>query len=259
VTGRRWQFWVDRGGTFTDIVALRPDGTLLTHKLLSDNPAHYRDAAVAGIRHLLGLSGDETVPASLVDSVRMGTTVATNALLERKGERVALVITRGFGDALRIGYQDRPRIFDREIVVPGQLYERVIGAGPGFHGASVVQTHMTNSRLTDPEVLEWRHPVLVEEFAVRRGSGGAGRWHGGDGAVRRLRFLEPMTVSTLASHRRVPPYGMAGGSPGALGAARVERADGTVQPLARSDSAPVDAGDVLVIETPGGGGYGTPP
>ncbi|WP_225848812.1 hydantoinase B/oxoprolinase family protein [Streptomyces sp. HPF1205] len=142
-----------------------------------------------------------------------------------------------------------------------QYYETVAsgsGAGPGFHGASVVQTHMTNSRLTDPEVLEWRHPVLVEEFAVRRGSGGAGRWHGGDGAVRRIRFLEPMTVSTLASHRRVPPYGMAGGSPGALGSARVERADGTVTHLAGSDSVPVGAGDVLVVETPGGGGYGAP-
>ncbi|MFI1093603.1 hydantoinase B/oxoprolinase family protein [Streptomyces sp. NPDC020917] len=143
-----------------------------------------------------------------------------------------------------------------------QYYETVAsgsGAGPGFAGASVVQTHMTNSRLTDPEVLEWRHPVRVEEFAVRPGSGGAGRWRGGDGALRRLRFLEPVTVSTLASHRQVPPYGMAGGSPGALGSARVERADGTVEHLERSDSASLGAGDVLVVETPGGGGYGPPP
>jgi 5-oxoprolinase (ATP-hydrolysing) len=143
-----------------------------------------------------------------------------------------------------------------------QYYETVAsgsGAGDGFAGASVVQTHMTNSRLTDPEVLEWRLPVRLEEFMVRRGSGGAGRWHGGDGAVRRIRFLEPMTVSTLAQHRRVPPYGMAGGEPGALGAARVERADGTVVELAGSDSADVAAGDVLVVETPGGGGYGPPP
>ncbi|MFF0464146.1 hydantoinase B/oxoprolinase family protein [Streptomyces mexicanus] len=143
-----------------------------------------------------------------------------------------------------------------------QYYETVAsgsGAGDGFAGASAVQTHMTNSRLTDPEVLEWRLPVRLEEFTVRHGSGGAGRWHGGDGAVRRIRFLEPMTVSTLAQHRRVPPYGMAGGEPGALGAARVERADGTVVELAGSDSADVAAGDVLVIETPGGGGYGPPP
>ncbi|WP_176735598.1 hydantoinase B/oxoprolinase family protein, partial [Actinacidiphila rubida] len=142
-----------------------------------------------------------------------------------------------------------------------QYYETVAsgsGAGPGFDGASVVQTHMTNSRLTDPEVLEWRHPVRVEEFAVRHGSGGTGRWRGGDGAVRRLRFLEPVTVSVLASHRQVPPYGMAGGTPGALGSARVERADGTVRHLAPSDTVRLAAGDALVVETPGGGGYGTP-
>ncbi|MGW2773038.1 hydantoinase B/oxoprolinase family protein [Streptomyces olivaceoviridis] len=142
-----------------------------------------------------------------------------------------------------------------------QYYETVAsgsGAGDGFPGAGVVQTHMTNSRLTDPEVLEWRLPVRLEEFAVRRGSGGAGRWRGGDGAVRRIRFLEPMTVSTLSQHRRVPPYGMAGGAPGALGANRVERADGTVTDLGGSGSADVGPDDVLVIETPGGGGYGRP-
>jgi 5-oxoprolinase (ATP-hydrolysing) len=142
-----------------------------------------------------------------------------------------------------------------------QYYETVAsgsGAGNGVPGAPVVQTHMTNSRLTDPEVLEWRLPVELDEFAVRRGSGGAGRWRGGDGAVRRIRFHEPMTVSTLSQHRRVPPYGMAGGEPGALGANRVERADGTVTVLAGSDSADVSPGDVLVVETPGGGGYGPP-
>ncbi|MFL4902876.1 hydantoinase B/oxoprolinase family protein [Streptomyces sp. MMS24-I2-30] len=142
-----------------------------------------------------------------------------------------------------------------------QYYETVAsgsGAGDGFPGASVVQTHMTNSRLTDPEVLEWRLPVLLDEFAVRRGSGGSGQWPGGDGAVRRIRFNEPMTVSTLSQHRRVPPYGMAGGEPGALGANRVERADGSVTELGGSDSADVGSGDVLVIETPGGGGYGRP-
>ncbi|MEV6943549.1 hydantoinase B/oxoprolinase family protein [Streptomyces sp. NPDC051172] len=142
-----------------------------------------------------------------------------------------------------------------------QYYETVAsgsGAGEGFPGAPVVQTHMTNSRLTDPEVLEWRLPVQLDEFAVRYGSGGPGRWPGGDGAVRRIRFHEPMTVSTLSQHRRVPPYGMAGGKPGALGANRVEHADGTVTPLAGSDSAEVGPGDVLVIETPGGGGYGPP-
>lgn len=143
-----------------------------------------------------------------------------------------------------------------------QYYETVAsgsGAGDGFDGASVVQTHMTNSRLTDPEVLEWRLPVLLEEFAVRRGSGGTGTWRGGDGAVRRIRFREPMTVSTLSQHRRVAPYGMAGGSPGALGTGRVERADGSVQALDGSDFADAGPDDVLVIETPGGGGYGRAP
>ncbi|MGW7300043.1 hydantoinase B/oxoprolinase family protein [Streptomyces sp. NPDC054829] len=142
-----------------------------------------------------------------------------------------------------------------------QYYETVAsgsGAGDGFAGAPVVQTHMTNSRLTDPEVLEWRLPVQLDEFAVRRGSGGAGRWRGGDGAVRRIRFHEPMTVSTLSQHRRVPPYGMAGGKPGALGVNRVEHADGTVTALGGSDTTEVGPGDVLVIETPGGGGYGPP-
>ncbi|MFI6845203.1 hydantoinase B/oxoprolinase family protein [Kitasatospora sp. NBC_00085] len=141
-----------------------------------------------------------------------------------------------------------------------QYYETVAsgsGAGDGFDGASVVQTHMTNSRLTDPEVLEWRLPVLLEEFAVRHGSGGAGRWHGGDGAVRRIRFREPMTVSLLSGHRRVAPYGLAGGSPGALGANRVQRADGSVLRLEGCGRAELEAGDVLVVETPGGGGYGT--
>ncbi|MDH6491888.1 5-oxoprolinase (ATP-hydrolyzing) [Streptomyces sp. SAI-127] len=142
-----------------------------------------------------------------------------------------------------------------------QYYETVAsgsGAGDGFPGAPVVQTHMTNSRLTDPEVLEWRLPVRLDEFALRPGSGGAGMWHGGDGAVRRIRFHEPMKVSTLSQHRRVPPYGMAGGEPGALGANRVEHADGTVTELGGRDSADVGPGDVLVIETPGGGGYGPP-
>ncbi|MCX4861940.1 hydantoinase B/oxoprolinase family protein [Streptomyces canus] len=142
-----------------------------------------------------------------------------------------------------------------------QYYETVAsgsGAGEGFSGAPAVQTHMTNSRLTDPEVLEWRLPVQLDEFALRPGSGGAGKWHGGDGAVRRIRFHEPMTVSTLSQHRRVPPYGMAGGEPGALGANRVEHADGTVTELAGRDSADVGPDDVLVIETPGGGGYGPP-
>src|SRR5438128_258390 len=122
---QKWQFWVDRGGTFTDIVAQKPDGTLATHKLLSDNPERYSDAAVQGIRDLLGLSADEQPSVEQVEIVKMGTTVATNALLERKGERTLLVITRGFRDALRIAYQNRPKLFTRRIDLPELLYERV--------------------------------------------------------------------------------------------------------------------------------------
>ncbi len=125
---QRWQFWVDRGGTFTDVVGRRPDGTLVTHKLLSENPEQYRDAAVAGIRHLLGLRAGAPISAVQVECVKMGTTVATNALLERKGEPTLLVTTRGFRDALRIAYQDRPRLFDPHIVLPELLYSRVIEA-----------------------------------------------------------------------------------------------------------------------------------
>ncbi|MGW7577984.1 hydantoinase B/oxoprolinase family protein [Streptomyces sp. NPDC054765] len=140
-----------------------------------------------------------------------------------------------------------------------QYYETVAsgsGAGDGFDGADAVQTHMTNSRLTDPEVLEWRYPVRVDSFAIRSGSGGAGRWHGGCGVERRLRFLEPMTVALLTGHRRIAPYGMAGGAPGALGANSVERADGSREELAGCDAAEVGVDDVLVMRTPGGGGYG---
>ena len=131
-----WQFWIDRGGTFTDIVARKPDGGLLTHKLLSENPEQYSDAAVAGIRHLLGLAPGDAIPVAAIEAVKMGTTVATNALLERKGEPTALAITRGFRDALRIAYQNRPRLFDRHIVLPELLYRHVIEVDErvGAHG-----------------------------------------------------------------------------------------------------------------------------
>ena len=126
MTETRWQFWIDRGGTFTDIVARRPDGGIVTHKLLSENPEHYRDAALAGIRHLLGVADGAPIPGEMIEAVKMGTTVATNALLERKGERTLLAITRGFGDALRIAYQNRPKIFARHIVLPELLYSKVV-------------------------------------------------------------------------------------------------------------------------------------
>ena len=121
----KWDFWIDRGGTFTDIVARNPDGTLKAHKLLSENPEAYPDAALQGIRDLLGISQAQPIPSASIASVKMGTTVATNALLERKGDRVLLLTNTGFGDALEIGYQSRPKLFDREIVKPELLYECV--------------------------------------------------------------------------------------------------------------------------------------
>src|SRR5579862_5860180 len=120
-----WEFWIDRGGTFTDVIGRRPDGALVTHKLLSENPEAYRDAAVHGIRHLLGLAPGAPIRSEQISAVKMGTTVATNALLERKGERTLLLITKGFRDALRIGYQARPKIFAKHIIKPDMLYERV--------------------------------------------------------------------------------------------------------------------------------------
>lgn len=122
----KWQFWVDRGGTFTDIVAKQPDGELVTHKLLSDNPEQYPDAALEGIRRLLGLTSDQPIPSEQIEAVKMGTTVATNALLERKGDDTVLFITKGFRDALRIGYQARPQLFQRHIVLPELLYGDVV-------------------------------------------------------------------------------------------------------------------------------------
>src|SRR5256714_15387997 len=121
-----WEFWIDRGGTFTDVIGRRPDGTLVAHKLLSENPEAYRDAAVQGIRDLLGLATGAPIPRGAIGAVKMGTTVATNALLERKGERTLLVTTTGFRDALKIGYQARPNIFAKQIIKPQMLFERVV-------------------------------------------------------------------------------------------------------------------------------------
>ena len=142
-----------------------------------------------------------------------------------------------------------------------QYYETISGgsgAGPGFAGTAVVQTHMTNSRLTDPEVLEFRFPVRLESYAIRHGSGGAGQWPGGDSGVRRVRFLEPMSAAILSNGRVHPAFGLAGGQPGAPGINRVERVDGRIETLGHIGSVDMAAGDVFVVETPGGGGYGAP-
>jgi 5-oxoprolinase (ATP-hydrolysing) len=185
-------------------------------------------------------------PASVVSGNVETSTCITNALYGALGVMAAAQGTMNnftFGNARH------------------QYYETISGgsgAGPGFDGTDVVQTNMTNSRLTDPEILEFRFPVRLESYAIRPGSGGAGRWHGGNGGVRRIRFLEPMTAAILSNNRLYPPFGMAGGLPGACGRNRVERADGSVEELGHIGKTAMGEGDVFVIETPGGGGYGVP-
>ncbi|NUZ04543.1 hydantoinase B/oxoprolinase family protein [Piscinibacter koreensis] len=170
-TAARWQFWIDRGGTFTDVVARRPDGSIVTTKLLSESPDHYPDAAVEGIRRLLGLGRDAPIRADQVECVKMGTTVATNALLERKGDRTVLVTTRGFRDALRIAYQNRPRLFDRHIVLPELLYERVIEADErmGAHGEvlQALDEAALRSKLQDAYAAGIRACAIVFMHAYR--------------------------------------------------------------------------------------------
>ncbi|HER26900.1 MAG TPA: 5-oxoprolinase, partial [Rhodospirillales bacterium] len=139
-TIHKWQFWIDRGGTFTDIVARQPDGRIVSYKLLSENPERYEDSALEGIRQLLGIDSGDVIPTDRIEAVKMGTTVATNALLERKGEPTVLVISRGFKDALRIGYQNRPKLFDLHIRLPEMLYTRTIQIDErmGAHGDVLV-------------------------------------------------------------------------------------------------------------------------
>ena len=142
-----------------------------------------------------------------------------------------------------------------------QYYETICGgagAGPGFEGASAVHTHMTNSRLTDPEVLELRYPVLIDAFQIRRGSGGRGFWSGGDGVIRRIRFREPMVVAILANNRVVAPFGLEGGKPGKVGKTYIQRSDGRTENLGSCGQREVQPGDSIIIETPGGGGFGAP-
>ncbi len=177
----RWQFWIDRGGTFTDIVARRPDGTLVIHKLLSENPERYTDAPVQGIRDLLGIPADLPIPAEQIEVVKMGTTVATNALLERKGDRTVLVITQGFRDALRIGYQNRPDIFARQIILPEMLYEQVIEVEERYsaQGEELIPVNLETIRQSLQEAYEagirscaivfmhgYRYPAHEKEVAT---------------------------------------------------------------------------------------------
>jgi 5-oxoprolinase (ATP-hydrolysing) len=142
-----------------------------------------------------------------------------------------------------------------------QYYETICSgsaAGPGFHGTAGVHVHMTNSRLTDPEILEQRFPVLLEDFHIRNGSGGRGRWNSGDGTSRTIRFLERMECAILSSHRRIRPFGLAGGEPGELGRTLVRRKDGRIEELAGCDQTVLEPGEAVTVITPTGGGYGTP-
>ncbi|MCP9838706.1 hydantoinase B/oxoprolinase family protein [Cyanobium sp. N.Huapi 1H5] len=190
-------------------------------------------------------------PAAVVAGNVETSQAVTNALFGALGVMAAAQGTMNnlsFGDAQRQYYE----------TICGGTGAGVSSDGGGFAGASAVQSHMTNSRLTDPEILEDRFPVRLESFAIRRGSGGAGRWPGGDGVLRRLRFLAPMTVAILSGSRRVPPFGLAGGGDGAVGRNRLERADGRLEELAGCDQVGVQPGDLLEIATPGGGGFGAP-
>jgi 5-oxoprolinase (ATP-hydrolysing) len=159
-----WQFWMDRGGTFTDIVAKKPDGSLVTHKLLSENPAHYKDAAIHGIRELLGLKADQPLPIELIDEVKMGTTVATNALLERKGEPTLLVTSHGLGDILKIGYQTRPDIFALDIRLSEQLYVGVEEASERLLSDGTVDRHLDEEGLA-VRLMAWRKKG-IESIAI---------------------------------------------------------------------------------------------
>ncbi|MCA3252582.1 MAG: hydantoinase B/oxoprolinase family protein [Rubrivivax sp.] len=195
-------------------------------------------------------------PAAVVAGNVETSMCITNALYGALGVMAASQCTMNnftFGDAVHQYYETVSGGSGAGLLTDAQ--GRPTG---GFDGTSVVQTHMTNSRLTDPEVLEFRFPVRLDSYAIRRGSGGAGRWRGGDGGVRRVRFLAPMTASILSNGRRVPAFGLAGGAPGATGVNRIERADGRVETLSHIGSAQMGPGDVFVIETPGGGGCGEP-
>ena len=221
---------------------------LYVMRTLLDEPVPMNDGCLAPVEIVIpeGSMLDPRSPAAVVAGNVEVSQAVTDALFGALGACAASQGTMNnftFGDATR------------------QYYETIAGgsgAGPGFDGTSVIQTHMTNSRMTDPEILETRFPVLVEAFAIRRGSGGDGAYRGGDGASRRIRFRAPMRAAILAGRRRIAPFGLAGGSDASPGSNRIERADGTVETLPSTAAVEMRPGDVFVIETPGGGGYGAP-
>ncbi|MCH8863115.1 MAG: hydantoinase B/oxoprolinase family protein, partial [Proteobacteria bacterium] len=233
-------------GNFNAPLAITKAAVLYTFRALVDDDIPLNSGCLAPLEIIVpeGSLLNPTPPHAVVAGNVETSQAVTNALLLATG---ALAASQGTMNNLTFGNATY------------QYYETIAGgagAGDGFDGADAIQVHMTNSRLTDPEVLEWRYPVLLEEFSVRRGSGGAGRWRGGDGVVRKIRFLEAMDAAILSSHREIPPPGLAGGAPGAVGKNSIERADGSVEALQGADSVALKAGDAILIETPGGGGYG---
>ncbi len=155
-THNKWQFWIDRGGTFTDIIGRNPDGKISTHKLLSENPKQYSDAAIQGIRDILSLKSNDQIPLDKIDLIKMGTTVATNALLERKGEKTLLAITKGFGDILRIGYQQRPKLFALNIKLPDMLYSEIVEIDErvDIHGNIIKKLDKTDTEIKLKKVFD---------------------------------------------------------------------------------------------------------
>ena len=196
----QWDFWIDRGGTFTSVISRRPDGSLVGHKLLSENPESYRDAAVQGIRDLLGLRPGDTIPVERIGALKMGTTVATNALLERRGERTLLVITKGFRDALAIGYQARPKIFARRIVKPDMLFERVVEVDERVRADGTVER--------EPDLAAVRVDLAR---ACRRNQGGRDRVHArlslSTARDQRVAARNPFTLRVTLSVPHVAPSG----------------------------------------------------
>jgi 5-oxoprolinase (ATP-hydrolysing) len=237
-----------RNDNFNAPPAVTRSAVLYTFRLLVGSDIPLNDGCLKPIRLVIppGTFLSPARGAAVVAGNTETSQAVVNALLGAVGALACSQATMNnfiFGDATR------------------QYYETICGgagAGPGFDGASAIHTHMTNTRMTDPEVLELRYPVRLETFAIRRGSGGTGRWRGGDGAVRRMRFLEPMTAVVVSSRRNVAPFGLASGADGAVGRQWIERADGRRHLMTGTDQSELGAGDVFVIETPGGGGYGLP-
>ena len=372
----KWQFWIDRGGTFTDIVALDPQQTLHTHKLLSENPEHYRDAAIAGIRYFLKLDDSQPIPAEKTQVIKMGTTVATNALLERKGVTVALVTNTGFCDALKIGYQHRPDIFALEVKTPQPLYQtsveipgRLNARGQeiealsetetkaqllelknrGYQAIAIVLLHSYLNPVHEQQVAKWAADIGFKQIStsqqasalikyISRGRtsvvdaylspilrnyvdqvaselngvdlqfmqshGGltdAHQFHGKDailsgpagGIVAAVKTAKQaghdkiigfdmggtstdvshfaghyersfetevagieMSVSMLTNHRKIAPYGLAGGQDGKLGKQYLIDENGNRKLLDSTFSIQIQKGQSLLIKTPGGGGFG---